>query len=47
MVAVNHPDYGHYAIKYKVAEHDEDDIYTRLDNGLDSLGATKRIITIA
>ena len=47
LVAVNHKDYGHYAIKYTVSEHNEDDIYDRLDSGLTSLGATKRLITIA
>jgi len=47
LVTATETEYGSYPIKYEVAEHDEDDIYDKLDSGFDSLGATKKITTIA
>ena len=46
-VNFHHPDMGHATVKVEVIEHDDDDIYQRLDEGLNSLGATRVMKVIA
>jgi len=39
-VSFSHPEFGHKTIKYEIVEHNLDETFTRLDEGLDKLGAS-------
>ena len=47
LVNISHPDFGHSTVKYIVVANTIDDVYSRLDGGLNSLGATTTMKVIA
>lgn len=47
LVNVSHPEFGHSTVKYEIITNDVDDVYTRLDEGLNSLGANATMKVIA
>ena len=47
LVDIQHPVMGHATVKYIVTAHNVDDVYDRLDKGLNELGATETMKVIA
>ena len=47
LVNVSHPEFGHSAVKYVVVANTLDDVYERVDEGLNSLGTSSVMKVIA